>query len=135
MKKINYNDLNSRQKETYNFQKVSGVLADYGYFTIKLSDDWESADFIAVHSIDKSFLKVQLKGRLTFDKKYIGKDLFICFENKSTSTWYLYPHDVLLKSLSSSRSFMNTSSWIDNGLYSFSQLSKNDISELKAFEL
>ena len=43
--KIDYSKLNARQQENYNFQKVSGVLADYGYTCIKLSDDWNGADF------------------------------------------------------------------------------------------
>jgi len=68
-KRITYNELNPRQKENYNFQKVSGVLADYGYVTIRLSDDWQGADFIAQHIDGERFLKIQLKGCLTFDKK------------------------------------------------------------------
>ncbi len=28
--RVTYNELNSRQKENYNFQKVSALLADYG---------------------------------------------------------------------------------------------------------
>ena len=76
--KIKYKDLNGRQKEIYNFQKVSSVLADYGYTTIKLDDDWMGADFIALHVDGLRYLKVQLKGKLTFDNKYIGKDIFIC---------------------------------------------------------
>ena len=135
MKKINYNDLNARQKESFNFQKVSAILADFGYFTMKLSDDWESADFIAIHYQDKSFLKIQLKGRITFDKKYLNKDLFICFEDKVTSTWYLYPHDEVCYKFSQSRNFQNTTSWIKDEMYSFSRLSKKDISELENYSL
>ena len=45
LSKINYSDLNSRQKEIFNFQKVAGVLADYGFNCIKLADDWQGADF------------------------------------------------------------------------------------------
>lgn len=72
--KIAYESLNARQKESYNFQKVSAALADYGFITIKLSDDWHGADFIAQH-LSGETLKVQLKGRLSFYKKYQGKDL------------------------------------------------------------
>ena len=36
-----YRDLNSRQQENYNFQKVSAVLADYGFATLRLSADWQ----------------------------------------------------------------------------------------------
>jgi hypothetical protein len=46
-KRVGYRDLNSRQQEAFNFQKVSAVLADYGFTTIRLSSDWRGADFIA----------------------------------------------------------------------------------------
>ncbi len=88
---INYSSLNARQKENFNFQKVSAVLADYGFVTIRLSDDWQGADFIAQHVDGETFIKVQLKGRLTFEKKYQGKDLYVAFH--SNGSWYLFPHD------------------------------------------
>jgi hypothetical protein len=92
--KVNYRALTSRQQETYNFQKVSAVLADYGYRTIRLSEDWESADFIAFHNDGTTFIKTQLKGRLTLDTKYWGKEIYICFP--AAHDWYLYPHDEAL---------------------------------------
>ena len=58
--KINYKDLSPKQQENYNFHKVSSILADYGFTTIKLYDDWKNADFIAQHRDRKTFLKVQL---------------------------------------------------------------------------
>jgi hypothetical protein len=95
LKLVDYAQLTSRQQETYNFQKVSAVLADYGYRTIRLSEDWESADFIAFHNDGSRFLKVQLKGRLSLDTKYKGKEIFICFP--FGDEWYLYPHDQALE--------------------------------------
>ena len=77
MKKINYNDLNSKQKENYNYHKVASALADYGYDSMRLNNDWQGADFIAVK--DDEMLKIQLKGRFTIDKKYIDKDIYIAF--------------------------------------------------------
>ena len=59
-----YEDLNSRQQENYNFQKLAGVLAEFGYNCIRLSDDWEGADFLALHNDGATTLRVQLKGRL-----------------------------------------------------------------------
>lgn len=93
--KIDYRLLNARQQETFNFQKVSGVLADFGFATIRLSDDWQGADFIANHISGQQFLKVQLKGRYTLDQKYQGKDIWICFPYNDV--WYLYPHDAALE--------------------------------------
>ena len=92
--KIEYSNLNSRQKENYNFQKVSAVLAGYGYITIRLSDDWQGADFIAYHIDGVQFLRVQLKGRMVLDTKYTGKDIWICFDYGGD--WFLYPHDKFL---------------------------------------
>ena len=37
LRKINYGDLSGRQKEAFNFQKVAGLLAEYGYNCIKLA--------------------------------------------------------------------------------------------------
>jgi len=115
-----YSQLNSRQQEAYNFQKVSAVLADFGFVTIRLADDWCGADFIAQH-LDGGFLKVQLKGRLTFDKKYRGKDLHICF--LSERSWYLYPHDEVLDQVLADGQMKGTKSWDENGMYNFPSLS------------
>lgn len=66
---IDNDSLSAKQQEIFNFQKAAAILADYGFKCIKLSDDWNGADFIAQHFNTDSFLKVQLKGRLAFDKK------------------------------------------------------------------
>ena len=77
MKKINYRDLNSKEKENYNYHKTASALTDYGYDSMLLNNDWKGVDFIPVK--DDEMLKVQLKGRFTIDKKYIGKDIHIAF--------------------------------------------------------
>jgi hypothetical protein len=93
MKKIDYKDLNSKQQESYNYQKISGLLAEYGYITYRMHDDYHGADFHAVH-VYGDVLKVQLKGRVTIDKKYLNKGIYIAFSN-DRNKWYLYPHDEL----------------------------------------
>ena len=95
LSKINYSDLNSRQKEIFNFQKIAGVLADYGFNCIKLADDWQGADFLAYHKDGKETLRVQLKSRLTIAKKYQGKNLFMAFP--ISDSWCLIEHDALVK--------------------------------------
>ena len=120
LSRVQYSELNARQKESYNFQKVSAVLADYGYCTIRLSDDWSGADFIAQH-IAGTFKKVQLKGRLSFDKKYFDKDLWIAFPNEGG--WYLYPHDSLFRDVVGSMpNLENTECWKNAGIYNFPSL-------------
>ncbi len=91
-----------KKTEIYNFQKLSAVLADYGFCTIKLQDDWYGADLIAqnmnfdnTNNYNVEYLKIQLKGEAggVFNKKYEGKGIWIAFPYKGE--WYLYPHDAM----------------------------------------
>src|SRR4051812_22896203 len=93
--RINYAKLKSRQQERFNFQKAGAILADYGFAALKLDDDWNGADFLAHHISGDITLKIQLKGRLSFGKKYGGKNIYVMFQGKSG--WYLYPHDEALE--------------------------------------
>lgn len=70
-------DLNPKAREMYNFHKVAATLVDYGYTSMWLNDDWNGADFIAVHIDGISDLKIQLKGGLSFAQKYRNKGLYI----------------------------------------------------------
>ena len=122
--KVKYKSLNAKQKETYNFQKFSAIFAEYGFATIKLNDDWNGADFIAQHIDGERYLKVQLKGRLSFDKKYCGKNIYICFREKDN--YYLYDHDKLLKVFLEryNNAIAISSSWINEGKYLFAKISR-----------
>jgi hypothetical protein len=119
---IKYADLNSRQKEAYNFQKVSALLAEFGYSTIRLTDDWNGADFIAQNNDGKTFLKVQLKGRLCFYEKYSDKELYLCF--RDGENWYFYPHDELRNKVLDLGLMKGSTSWDEKEGYSFPHLSK-----------
>ena len=132
-KKITYQDLNPRQQENYNFHKISAALADYGFTTLRLSDDWQGADFIAQHIDGELFFKVQLKGRLTFCKKYLGKNLYIAFH--MDGQWYLYPHDELFKEIADMSNIKKTKSWLDKGEYHFPTLPANYRAVLQKFAL
>ena len=115
LEKISYTTLSSKQKEIFNFQKVAGLLADYGFNCIKLADDWQGADFLAYHKDGNDTLKVQLKGRMTISKKYIGRNLYICFPHKDS--WYLVIHDELIAFLEKTTNYLQTESWRVNGSY------------------
>lgn len=132
-KKISYRDLNALQKENYNFHKISAVLADYGFTTLRLSDDWQGADFIAQHIDGGQFLRVQLKSRLTFCKKYLGKSLHIAFHG--AGRWYLYPHDELFKEIAGVSNIEKTESWLTKGEYHFPTLSVDHRMILEEFVL
>jgi hypothetical protein len=119
--KIDYNSLNAKQQEAYNLQKVSAIFAEHGYLVIKLSDDWNGADFIALKFGTDDYLKVQLKGRLGFFKKYLGKNITICFCDSETRNYYLYPHDELCEIIMENHE--NTDSWFSKGEYHFPEIS------------
>jgi hypothetical protein len=110
-------------------------LADYGFSSINLDDDWQGADFLAQHIDGVTFIKVQLKGRLTFDKKYSGKNIFIAFPYRDR--WYLFDHDELLKVfLDTFLTQMATSvSWAEKGSYSWKHLSKQILQLIEPYKL
>ena len=49
--KVNYHSLNAKQKENFNFQKVSTAFADYGFNCIQLTDDWNGAAIKTITSV------------------------------------------------------------------------------------
>ena len=115
--RIQYPTLTARQKENFNFQKVSAVLADYGFATTRLSDDWNGADFIAQH-LSGETLKVQLKSRFCVYRKYSGRDVWVTFP--VSHGWYLFPHDRILEHVLQLTGIARTASWSTHGGYSWS---------------
>jgi frataxin-like iron-binding protein CyaY len=108
-KGISYAELNARQKELFNFQKIAATLADFGFNCIKLADDWQGADFIAYHANDTTTLKVQLKSRLTIGQKYCGKEIWMAFPYGGY--WYLIEHDLLIEKVGRHTNWLNSDSW------------------------
>jgi hypothetical protein len=89
------------------------------------------ADFIAIHVDGKRYLKIQVKGRLSFDKKYVGKDIFICFRDEDR--WFIYPHDILLKIFEPEIGY--SSSWLEGGLYHFPKITPKNFDRLAPYVL
>jgi len=133
LQRIKYEQLNSRQKENYNFQKVASELADYGFNCMWLNDDWQGADFIACHIDGSSFIKVQLKGRLTIDKKYNGKDIYIAFNQDGK--WYLYPHDTLRDDLLKLGLMAGSKSWEEGGGFSWPNVPKHILEHMVQYAI
>ncbi len=103
LNKVNYKELNAKQKENYNFHKVAAALAEYGYNSMRLNDDWQGADFIAVKGDE--MLKIQLKGRFTVDEKYRGKDIYISFIEDGKIK--IYKHDEAVNLLLKKQKILN----------------------------
>ena len=132
LRRVAYKDLNGKQKEIYNFQKIAAKLADYGFNCIKLDDDWMGADFLAYHKDGTQTLRVQLKGRLTISKKYVGKDLYLSFRHEGA--WYLVPHDTLVEIAGQTTNWLNTPSW-KRGQYSSANPSQKTLKSLAQYKL
>lgn len=113
-----YEQLNAKQKEQYNFHFASQKLMENGYDIVWLSNDWLGADFLAVR--EEETLKIQLKGRFTVDKKYIGKDLWVAFIEDSKIK--LYKHDVAVSMLT--ENVKSSVSW-QRGTYTWKVASKH----------
>lgn len=120
LEKVIYSDLKGKQKENYNGMKLGARLADYGFVSMKLSDDYLGADILACHIDHKTILRIQLKGRCSFDKKYMGKDIYIAF--RVSDDWYVYPHDEVLSILRGRGRLDGTISWDKKDGYSFPYL-------------
>jgi hypothetical protein len=132
-KRVTYSELSGKQQEIYNFQKIASVLADYGFNCIKLADDWQGADFLAYHKDGVDTLKVQLKGRLTIDKKYRNKGLHIAFP--LVGHWCVVGHDQLINIVGETTSWLNTPSWELKDQYHSAKPSKKLVAMLKPYML
>ena len=130
LQKINYGELNPKAQEMYNFHKVAARLAEYGFTSMWLNNDWKGADFIAVHNDGITDIKVQLKGGLSFDRKYCGKKIFICF--RQNEDFYLYPHDEILEQIENR---ISDKRWREKGSYFATKLTKANAEMLKPYKI
>ena len=134
LQEVVYKKLTGKQKENYNYAQLSAKLADLGLLTTRLHDDWEDADFIARHINKGLTLRVQLKSRLTFDKKYFGKRLWIAFPSKGD--WFLFPHDKVFQSVNKKGTILRgTRSWKLRKRYSAGRVSKKVMPFLEKYKI
>jgi len=96
--KIQYALLSGKEQEAFNAAHLRQLLATYGYLeAFTVSGDKHGADMLFYRSSDAHVLKVQLKGRASIGKSYVGKELYIAFNDKKTGIWYMYPHDEIME--------------------------------------
>ena len=76
-----------------------------------------AADFLAYHKDGNQTVKVQLKGGLVIDKKYTGKNIYLCFRIVNDGLWYLIPHDELVEIAGYLTPWLETRSWRERGSY------------------
>lgn len=130
LEKVDYLQLSAKARENYNFHQMAAILSNYGYHCLWLNDDWNGADCIAVHIDGISDIKIQLKGNISFDKKYCGKNLYIAFfEDKEL---YVYPHDALLAQV---EYLISDKKWMEQGTYFQTKISKRFQEIIKPYNI
>ena len=81
-------------------------------------EDWQGANSLALHKTDCRILKVQLQNRMVVARRYIGKDVYMCFP--ADSVLYFIQHDELLHIVEDiAPNTFKSVSWVENGLYSW----------------
>lgn len=87
-------------------------------------------DFILYNEQTGDTKLVQLKGRWTIDKKYVGRNVWIAFHDEGR--WYLAPHDELVKH-ADAYGYTQTKSWIEGGAYTCPGLTKAQLADLASY--
>ena len=75
--------------------------------------------------------KVQLKGRWTIDKKYVGRDIWVAFP--VGGEWYLVPHDKMLEIVELHTKALETDSWVKGGAYSWPKPPKTMMAQCEQY--
>jgi hypothetical protein len=138
--KIDYSQLNAKQQEVHNFHQIAARLAQYGYATYPIRDDWNGGDMIARHMTDtgRQTLTIQIKSRVTFGRKYQNKGLWIGFPLRETI--YVYPHDDVLASYEKLRKTKgqpldDSGAWSEGGLVHWAKPTKDLLAILAPYRL
>ncbi len=129
--KIDYHKLNSRAQENYNADKLGALMADYGYHCMRLSDDYNGADMIALREGEEA-LHIQLKGRVMIKPEYMNKGLYIAFP--INGEFYVLLHDTLVD-ICGERGYLNTRAWLEQGKWHVGTPPKDMILRLQEFKL
>jgi hypothetical protein len=97
----------SQIREVINRNTVVTLALEQGFNAFLPTYD-RGVDFILYRECDGLLRKVQLKGRWTIARQYIGRDIWIAFPNGQD--WYLMPHDEMV-SLAEAAGITRTHSW------------------------
>ena len=82
-------------------------------------------------------VEVQVKTRVSIERRYVGKSMYMCFPiaKDDEERWYLIPHDKLVKIVGTRSNWLNTRSWTTDGAYHSQNPSRQLMEGLAEFEL
>lgn len=119
----------SQVREVINRNTVVSLALDQGFNAFLPVYDG-GVDFILYRESDGLVRKVQLKGRWTIDRKYLGRDIWVAFP--ITGDWYVMPHDEMVR-LAEAEGVTQTASWTESGVYSKPRPSKATVAACAPF--
>lgn len=129
-----YEHLTNREKEICNIYKLAVLLSEYGFECMTVKNDANGPDIIAYNNgsnaQNQRTLCIQVKGRATIKKNYVGRGLYIAFPTEEG--WYLIPHDEELLNRVPPN-WLKSISWKEGGSYHSKHLKGDSKEKLKPF--
>ena len=118
--------------DTYRKAKVK--LVEHGFDILDLE---QHGRLLADHEEANLLIEVQLKTRISIERKYLGQGLHLCFPitKDDGDRWYLIPHDKLVEIVEKQTNWLNTRSWTDGEAYNSKSPSRQLMDGLAEFEL
>lgn len=129
-------NLSSQEVEFLNRSEVIPAFVRSGF--TPFIPEWDSGiDFIAYRERDNALIKIQLKSRWAIDKKYIDRNIAICFPSNSyvNRDWYLCKHDEMVKWTGESTNYLNSQSWLEKGIYNLPRMSQAVTEQMQRFKI
>jgi hypothetical protein len=131
--RIDLGQLSVSEIRKYNYNKVTAALADYGFATELAPEGQVLWDFVATQLSSGKQIKVLIRPQMTLEKKFLGKDIYICF--LEGSNWYIYPHDQHYEHVRITSNLMDTTSWKKEGTFTVSKLSAQNKLAIARFKI
>ncbi len=88
-------------------------------------------DLVAYRESDSETRLIQLKGRWTIDRKYLGRSIWVAFPHGGH--WYLAPHDEMV-AVGTTQGYCSTASW-EAGTYNVPSPGKSLLATLEPWRL
>ncbi len=121
----------SQIREAINRNVVVSLALEQGFNAFLPVYDG-GVDFILYRETDGAVRKVQLKGRWTIDRKYVGRDIWVAFP--IGENWHLMPHDLMLEHAEADGKALKSASWLEKGGYSKAKASAATIAQCAPYK-
>ena len=108
---------------------IQARLLELGWMTYNPSADVGGVDWIMINLETSELKKIQQKGRITIDKKYLNKEIWIAtiIQNQV----FIFPHDYILETESGKKAKLTTS-W-EKGHYNWPKPPKSLLNDLQQY--